>query len=1373
MSVLNIEKLKILCRDHDTYIQTKIKNIENEIIRKTKSKNSVNQNLNYKSLPPWEQWRSKKDYQLPKVISQLKINYDELIKTAVQINEKFGIITSILRNNVSMTSNYNNIIRLFQFDDELSPIIEICNMNRDAILLIIKSVNTTKPIPCHDDPCQESEAIDFSFSKNCKRYEFGMVTWKQGQRIPDTEFRYIVNCEVKSSLQMFLSELSLNDNSTKELTNRKRESMLYQKLLTKTLNQTRSINIAKMCFANFLLFKSVPTNGNTLHHCFNEENPSIYYLQKLLNDYITWPFLDTTTEMYYPNELKMSSQLPILIYSVLNKALSYTFGIMTVGYFNLSMKVFLEWAKVSFDDLHLLQKSDMNKVTKFLNERVSASKIFTYSGNNVTGVRNVHLEKEFWYKNEKEELEEILTQVKTTKPYFDYIIKLRKRTFSRDELILHKMALENCTNNTTFKKSSPALEYERSAKPRLNKPVTNPYPEEMIDGFTTKPRYKGVMGRIWNNLSNKMEYISEKLKNRDFQAEFYERLTNNASGLTSADILHSKRNHALLKTFVSAPYGQRYITALIDNEVLFNRLLAISSITGRVMAGKRDQIDRRVRWIMMVLNCLQAVFSLALSIGREQHKTVSTVASGKQVGNIKDMMQVLRTSSDPNAIITDNDIVGMDSSTQEQVVGAVLCFVFGVLSGVGDAPYFFSNGREATADVYDEIGNVIGKNTYNLNGAQDYMIEMIGKMRSNNFILSDTWVGSDVTIPGSVFWSGAYHTAVQHNVWLSEMLSLLLDDMIRTYTETNARLDASVMGDDVSAAILQNQNSELADKNATEIIAQLIAMLDESGFHAEPECSRCSSTFLQQTGLYGAVKPKSARLSLNVSEHEISRIRDPISQIKEMGDILDEMSGRSPFPEAAINILNSYWCVNRVLALSKGIEGNKSFEKRLINLKNKSVGAYKNWIRVSTSGVKIIVPYVGIYLKEIFGNTLPSFHSVIDNVTKKPSFLSPKGTFTERCLFEMSYIKRTSSEINNITERDRQNKLNRLNMEFKLGLISEEIYNKKKDLPGRFDTINKINFKIIDDLGFTFAQWLSENIISKARMLKRDLENPSFNTIVNIGKQKQNQRKAALSYAGVNNLRKGGYSIPESLIYYNQPKVRVEQAFALKLEKSRKFGDDNESIIDKLIDYINGEVKNFKFGELQLLDYNVIPTNQKIELSPDAHLLIQSSLGPCASIKTIHHRGLMLFGFPFNLKSRDLAVESFKNVLSFGADADKVLNEAVRIYNRDQRYLVEFLYAIGVEPSEHKRMESIIKEFRFQGITQYKSVFNVRKFFYFIPSTSRANSLSIFRQPITRHRRWGVLHSMIVRDYFLAFPETKEKIFIDISDNMSDRIMML
>jgi len=822
MSIINISELETQIKKHKAYVELKkqeIIKLNNDTFKQTKK--YFKDGTRKTKIEPWFAWIEKDNVGVEKYLKQFEIDYVKLIKIAHTLNEKYYYITSILNNEVSITyfDPFSQEMKYVNIDKELECIDELISMNRDAILLIIKSVNTKIPKPCANDPCQQEPITDIKHIANPPTFNFGNVTWNEGQAKPSGKYRYIPNFEIKKALTKIIDQLNESQRNKEQYSSITRESTFYYNILTKAINQTRSVNISRLCIVILLLFKNIPDGNLTLHHCKMEENPGIYYLQLLFKNYISWPFLDGTTEMYYPNDLSMSTQLPVLTYSILTKSMAYCFGVITVGYFNLCMNTFIEWSKTSLDDEHLLQKGNMNKMQKLLFEKVSNSTILQFGASGIVGILHLDQVVEFWLDDEKENLVKMIDETKSTRPYFNQIKKLLDGSMmERDKLILHLMALESCTNNGTFKKTSPAMEYDRSAAHKVHVPVSQPHPEMMYEGFPIKNRFEGVLLDIWNKLMEKKSTIAQNLKNVDFEAEFYDRLTNNKGGITKEQIQDARSKNKFLKGFNSIPYGQRFITALVDNEALYNEIEALNAITSRVSAGKRDQIDRRVRWIMMVLNALQAVFSLALSVGKQQHKLNDFVASGKQVGNIADMLFVLTNSSNPKTIITDNDIKGMDSSTQEQIVQLILSFVFEVLSEVSYEKYFFASEADIDCKVYDKNGFQTSTQTVHINALQHYIIKIIGSMRSNSFNFSDTWFNSSVNIPGSVFWSGAFHTAAQHNMFLSTLLEVLAVEVKTSLIERATSITAQVLGDDISVGIHSNINDKHSENDAKKII---------------------------------------------------------------------------------------------------------------------------------------------------------------------------------------------------------------------------------------------------------------------------------------------------------------------------------------------------------------------------------------------------------------------------------------------------------------------------------------------------------------------------------------------------------------------------
>nr|APG79142.1 RNA-dependent RNA polymerase [Hubei reo-like virus 2] len=1356
MNVIDLDKLSFYLTQYESKFKESTKSTET--ISKGKKTNQDTNSKNKKG----EKLRSN-DFEL--------INKNALLTLAGRINREYLTTIDIITHKLPLTDIFDDQLKFNQLDDKLDWITSLIKMPRDATLLILKSVNTKKPIPCNEDIQVDPAEVPVKIN-NPPLFNFGNLIWKDGANIPESKFRYIHNFEIKNAIKKISNISDLSTRSTKM------EAKMVSYFINKVLNQTRSVNISRMSIISLLLLFVIPSNNMSLHHCIKEQNPGLYYLQQLMKNYVRWPFLDSSSGMYYPNDDIMSSQLPLLIYSVLNRMVSYSLGAITIGYFNLSMNVFFEWSIDSLDDNHLNYKGDMNKVTKLLNERVDTNeKILNFDSSGIMGVRQLDNNLEFWLSGEKDSLIKILNESVNNRPYFNVVSELLKRTFSRDDLILHKLALECCTNNTTFKKSSPILEYDRSAEHKVYTPVALKHAKVSYNGFIIEPRYSGTLGKCWDKIMSYNGVIQEKLKNRNLEAEFFDRLSNNSSGIVSDTVISKKRDDVLLKALPTIPYGQRYVTALLENDILYNKEKALDSITQRVRAGKREQNDRRSRWIMMVLNILQSVFSVALTYGREFAKHSKFIASGKQIGNIKDMVQVLRSSSEAHSVNTDNDIKGMDSSTQEQVANLVLTAVWKSLEGLDIKNFFYASNEIILCDVHDDFGNIVSKVKYEANAAQVFIMDIVSKMRQNSFEFTEEWLVEIVNISGSVFWSGAFHTAVQHNTFLSSLLDVLVDHVNASLSIYQVSIEGLVLGDDVTLEIKNNETNKGSDHRSATIIQELIKLLNDAGFEAEPESSRFSATFLQQTGLFGGCKPKHARLSLITAEQDTNRTKDPTEQIKEIGDILDELSARSPSPSSAIPIFNSFWAVARHLTLKQGLD-NDSFSNRIDKMGLallKEDNAYNRWIGISPlnkNSIWITIPFVAVYLPEVFGSTpMPMFFRSKGEVMY-PSYFAPKGSFSYWYLFKALEKKMSAEEIIAETKNHKESYIRAVKEKIAKGYVSETKLSQIDSMEWFVNPKSKIDQRLAFKLGLSFSQWLIPKIAKRYRLTEEEESSPVFSKLVAIGQSKQDSLKVAASNFSISRLSKERYFMPESLKYTSQPENRIKQAFILKKTKSKKNGSSNKKLIDSIYSLlIRSEEIEFTIKDVALSDYDVILSNTKLELAPEASLLNIASLGGCCKIGSESHSLCLLFGTPLTTEGRESLSESFRNEMSFGADVDLVMKEAMKIMKIKESLIYDFLTAIGIDSRSHERLVKMIRDYIQVGNVSTQSIFNVRKYFYHSTNPSIVSRLGMISYSSIIGIRWSRMQAVLIRDYLFAFPSTSKKVIIKPTPALFNRLV--
>nr|UNI74367.1 MAG: RNA-dependent RNA polymerase [brine shrimp reovirus 1]UNI74415.1 MAG: RNA-dependent RNA polymerase [brine shrimp reovirus 1] len=1304
------------------------------------------------------------------------LNYSQLLAIAQSLDENYNKLSLIVQSKLPLTNRSleDNQLTFLQLDDEFRSISELCLMPRDAALLILKSVVTKPPVPCiKDGPIQPADVPERI--KRPPPFRYGNLKFSLGEHRPIAEYRYIFNFDVKQARQAIEHANKVKDIEPGKSGDMNREAALIRFYLDKVINQSRSINIARMCLAQILLMRVRAIKHSWHTCCTDEDNPSIYYLQQLLAPFNRWPFLDTTTGMYYPHAESFSSQIPLLLYSILNRGYSWTLGAVSTSMFNLCMHTYFEWATTSLDDEHLLQKGAMNNVRKLLNERVDKSTILMYSGAGIGGFTDIENPEEFWLRtaesDERKNLIKILDETPTTREYFDYVKIMLLKRFTRDELILLRMGLACVTNNSTFKKSSPTLEYDRSAEHKVHNPITMPSARLVYNGFAVEPRFDpdSQIGRCWKVLQSKRDTINSMLEKRNFENEFWDRLTNNSGGMTSETIITKKSTNPALRSMPSIPYGQRYVTALIDNDVLYNREKALASISERIKAGKREQIDRRSRWIMMVSNTLQVAFSVALTYSRELTKISKYIASGKQTGDVRDMLKVLRATADNNTIITDNDIKGMDSSTQEQIADMILQIVFQALDGLDIPQFFYASKAEVKCERRDLAGRTNGVEMKHLNAVQIFLIDIVGHMRSTSYEFTENVVDVVSYIAGSVFFSGAFHTAGNHNTLQDANLEDFEQIVCNAYQKFQLIISAQALGDDLNVAATFNQRSEAVDNAMTNVISQLQKMLYDLGFITDPESSRSTATFLQQTAVYGGVEPKHARLSLVVAEQPIGRSKDPFGQIKEIGDILDEVSSRSPEPANANAILIANWAVARVISLSKGIDGSQ-FSRRLSNMQDVN-HKYRRWIVAHARGIYLTIPMVAIYLPEVFGAPLPPLW-IKGHGLKIPSFFMPKGSFGYWLISRALKKELTADESEALIKANRAKLWKSLDEKVKQGLMTEARADQQRVKDVYVQLTQVIDQELAANLGFSLSQWLFHVLPKTLRLAERDAKNPEFARLVDIGRQKQDQSRAAASYLAQDRLSKHGIFLPKGIAYYNQPENRLVNAFVQKNEQSRRIGLENESIVDAIYAQLHSSSGIlFSLPDSSLLDFDIFISGNNYKLSADAQFLQRATFGPCSPIGSDSHTLSLLFGTPFGTPSHDAIVDAMKGELTVGADVELIMEQAAKVSRRNKDLLDDFFTYVGIPYHSFAKVRMFIQDYSTYGLIQYQGVMNKRKHFYSSTHTAAARSLIDLSELQSGGVRWTRLQMMIARDYFHTFPETKTKIRVVPTQALVERLV--
>lgn len=1237
-------------------------------------------------------------------------DYTELESIAKYINENSVEIDNVLLDRYSFK---NPDETFFNPQDVLKPLYKLAQLPRNIHFIFLKSVvynsnddsnkNDTKI--CEDDIFKKK----FKLAGNILRppsYHFGSLSINEVTHEIVGKFRYIPNFDVNECLaKIQLNGMDLHGDI------RQKERFMIFRFIFDIMNQSRSISISHVALALYYTSTLKYPCNLGIHRCDYCYNPYFEIFQSIFNTYVRWPFLDYELGMMWDDSVSVSTSHVYLMYALNHRYVSYQSGVISTGIFHLAMITFQEWAITSFHDMHLQSKGDMNKVVKLLHETISSGSYPVFRDNQPIRVVEINSSiEEYWDIDEKETLLSIVRNSSNNRDYYDLIDSLSKKKMSLNEFISIKMSLECVTNPSDYKKSTPIMEFDRSVKPVINKIITLNEDREFLNGIMISNSYKGVMHDMYDKIVTEMSKHHDEIDKYDFIEEYYARLSNNSAGLTRESLEQIRFSHPIVSAIPDLPLYSRYINALVDDDVLYDNDKLIQSLSKSAKSGKREQVDRRSRFIMMVSNGLQVIFSITLTLCKLYAKSSKYIASGKQTGNISDMYEHLSATSDPSTIVLDSDIVGADTSTQTQVMEIPLqAALVSILEHEMKQFFFASRMTVSLSTIKSGVRALVQKD---IPAIAVFFTTVLAAMNNTSYDFTDGFILSMMKIPSSIFWSGAFHTAMNHNVNFDSMIDLLVEIYVKTKFQLGLNVRGSILGDDVSLKLKYGTESrDLQDECTREFFERMKMNFADVGYNLEPESSRIKCTFLQQVSILGCVSGRSARLSLFCSENVKSRSRNPFAQLHELGDIFGEYSSRCPIPESIDGIISALWIVNGEIKIFND-------NMPITNLADIHV---LNYIDQFKDHIIITIPYVSKYLPNANGTKLPQFNYNDTRIT--PSFYTPKGTITYWILSKMFKLKLNDDEYAAAYKAhvDRiWNFVNKGKTENTIGFIPKsQIAERHQAIPLKY----LINYEIMSLVGLTFGQWLIENQDKIPRMTKEELMNPSLQNLFKKGRQKMSKTKMLAAQIGYRALVNEGLKIPYEITYMNQAKVRITQAIeSHKYESSPKYTNN-------LIKKINTTFKVkkyqlFKFEDINIIDFDVDFIAQNDMIPFNLFNNAKATISPCIPLESKGYFLQSMMGLPGNETTRDLAAEMLNPDLPIGSSIDALLKYGTKILiYKNGIFANQFLDAVGVQRRDHEKVLNLLRHtVKYDNVT-WQSIIPTRKFFFFSTNTIKVSNL--------------------------------------------------
>nr|QQP18675.1 RNA-dependent RNA polymerase [French Guiana reovirus] len=1176
----------------------------------------------------------------------------------------------------------------------------------------MKAINSPPPVPCPADYNIQPARLPFEII-NPPKFTVGNIVSVAPINIPHgTKYRYLFNFEVQSFVDC-MKRYGRDIHGTSE----QKECNAYYMFLTELVNQTRGVNISRIVLSIMLLSKAAFVDGSDmrLHRCEACINPFFFYFNSLFDNYVLWPFLDTSTSMIYTGQ-RMSTQLIHLTYSLLNRFISFYTGTLPVSMFNVCMGVYYEWARTSLDDEHLLTKGDLTKCLKLLNEVVKDIEVITYDQHGMTGTRKLSSAQEYWYHDEKQQIMKFINNDLKFIPYTQIIKQILASGIKDvDTLIALRMGLECAANNSCFKITLPLLEFDRSVKARVPIYIIPDYPPTQVyKGFPIKLNLKGVIKGVYDQLLRAMGDIQDDRPNRDFEREFIERLTNKSSG-TAKDVADRKRQQYAKDGFIgSIPLTQRYVGFLLDREQFYNVAESANLFSEVSMAGIRSAINRRERLIYQTGNKTQSIHSPLQTMGKLIAKVRKEIASGKQTGSVTDMLKGLAASSDEATLISDSDIRGMDASSQEILMAIMMSVLFQWVGKYKIKTYFWGTEREVDIECYDLEGRALPKIRTKLNGLQVYIAELFAAAKNNTFKFLDMMYTAETYVSAAGLLSGLFSTGEHNNLVIMSLLRHLDEDLGILYPNVSVEIIKQIFGDDASLYMKLRDGLAMPHDVMTNILDRIRDYFQATGYEIDPESSAHMTTFLQQSAVFGKVSPKHARLSLYTAERGESRVKDPLDQNREIRDICDELSARCILSERCLDLAISLWVVSRSYRMNLSSNDQVRTETKVKLAKAIESYHLRTWIKITDSHLYIRLPYVMLYMPECIGQAPPRMHSNLYG-TIISSYYTPRGTYFYWLIGRVCRKHYRSDEYIKQYAEEKARYDSKIKSRVSSGQLSPESGDVLMGREYYIPLNRRLDQNVLHKMGLKLASIIYSSIPKSFDLSKQQESDPKIRELFKRARDDLDPIKAARSYESNKKLSLNGFSIPYTILYTSGPEMRVKQAFKLQMQKrvgKKKLTLQDSTFIKELLNRLNNyAIENYEMEDDAIIDFDVVESPELIEFAPESEILKKVSLLPCGGVDTMYNYLNMILGTPFNEDSQGSIVEAVRGQLTVGADVDLVLKAGAKIYTKRPDLLYDFYYSIGVDESDFSRMTVQLESYLTVGSVSWQAIMNARKYF--------------------------------------------------------------
>ncbi|APG79055.1 RNA-dependent RNA polymerase [Hubei insect virus 2] len=664
----------------------------------------------------------------------------------------------------------------------------------------------------------------------------------------------------------------------------------------------------------------------------------IQYITRIIKHYVVLPFSFINEKIIYDNiDKPISTQLPIVVLSLLNLSMNEYLGAITKDDAIYGAKYILYCARESLSNTHLNVKGKSRGWYDMILRDTKHYATHTYSKEGkLSGTSYCQTDGDIQFPDDKRTFMGEISKMDIDNPIIKFandvylanramneqLSSLKKRSHGNISLYAcYKrevskytewlryvyLAIMTITNPGIYHKTSLAIEYYKSLGIQVVEGIRYPTILEKwnlggADWYAHKYDWYSVskeLGMLYHEfVSTYSDTLLDRMSNKDYNEYFLLALTHKSGGDKLS--LDNKQLEAL--------FGQVSNTRFASYALEYYKYDVVAEFCKLLLAEKknttRDQNDRRVRIITIVVNAVQAgelPFLYAFNILKF---LMNEIAVGKQVGNMVDALKQLYASGNPHLVCNSSDIAGMDAHTLPVTTLLYRNAVSNILENDGS----MAGGGVGTRTMNFLCMNsgLVTMQTVNGNGqrylsAASKMIDVVNGTESQNAILKDGMFVDELSVNKDVFASGLYGTSATHTI----MLSVVHKVVKKMY-------DAKFPGNhlDVSVSILGDDQFEIMDGSISEIDAwrkMKSEFMRNINYKEEAVFSRFSGVFLQQAAMFGSIVPYPARISMFDDERSENIWRMPHESVSLLIDHVRKLAQRCYGFENYASVARSLW----------------------------------------------------------------------------------------------------------------------------------------------------------------------------------------------------------------------------------------------------------------------------------------------------------------------------------------------------------------------------------------------------------------------------------------------------------------------------------